>query len=251
VVTLQELCEYLDQLLDSQSFNDYSENGIQVEGAQAIGKIATAVSASLATIKAAVALGVDALIVHHGMFWKGDSYRVSGTKKEKLDWLFNHDISLIAYHLPPDAHQELGNNWKAANDMGWMDRQPFGVWNGKVLGVRGRFSKMPLSDFQKKLEDYYRHPSHCAFGGKEAVETAALVSGGAYKMLPEAVKEGVDCFITGNFDEPAWHQAHEEKINFFALGHAATETVGPRALGEHLSSLYNIEYHFLDIPNPF
>ncbi|MGA8163923.1 MAG: Nif3-like dinuclear metal center hexameric protein [Waddliaceae bacterium] len=251
MVTLQELCAYLDQLLDAQSFSDYSTNGIHVEGAQNIGKIAAAVSASLETIQAAVDEGVDALIVHHGMFWKGDSYAISGTKREKLRLLLTHEISLIAYHLPLDAHRECGNNWKAAKEMNWQDLKPFGEVNGKFLGVKGHFPKIPVRDFQRLLEKYYQHPSHSALGGRQTVETAILVSGGAYKMLTEAAKEGADCFITGNFDEPAWHQAYEEHINFFAMGHAATEKVGPKALGEHLKVHYDLGYQFIDTPNPF
>lgn len=251
MITLQELCAHLDHLLQPQSFKDYCYNGLQFEGKPEVLKIATGVSASLATIQAAAESGADALIVHHGLFWNQDSPQIYGSKKEKLQILFNHNLSLIAYHLPLDAHQVLGNNWKAAEEMGWQDLEPFAPINGLYIGVCGRVNKMHRLKFQKKLEDFYEHHAHVAFGGKEEIETVGLVSGGSYKMISEAVDRKLDCFIAGNFDEPVWNQAFEEKINFYALGHSATERVGPRALGEYLSKEYGIEHQFIDIYNPF
>ncbi len=105
--------------------------------------------------------------------------------------------------------------------------------------------------FQKKLEDYYQHPAYAAAGGKKEVKTAGLVSGGGYKVITQAIQEGLDCFVTGNFDEPVWHQAFEEKIHFYALGHSATEKIGPRALGDHLNGEFKLDYRFIDIYNPF
>lgn len=251
VITLQELCQEMDVFLDIKAFNDYCDNGIQVQGKQEIFHIATAVTASLQTIKEAVSLGVQALIVHHGLFWHGDPYPVIGAKKEKLQELLAHDISLLAYHLPLDGNREVGNNWKAARDLGWSDLEPFGEFKGAYIGVKGKFPRIKRAEFQRRLEDYYEHPAFAAYGGKEDVESAALVSGGAYKLLPAAAKAKVDNFITGNFDEPAWHNANEEKINFFAMGHSATERIGPRALGEHAGRVFNLKHTFIDLPNPF
>lgn len=251
MITLQELCDYLNDLLEVPNFSDYSENGLQVEGTSNIGKIGTAVSSSLATIQAAVDLGVHALLVHHGMFWSRDSQVITGVKREKIRLLLKHDISLLAYHLPLDAHNKFGNNWKAACDLGWSDLELFGEINKAPFGVKGRFTPRSVDTLLGQLEDYYQHSASCALGGKNTVETAALISGGAYRMLLDAANEGVDCFITGNFDEPAWHQAYEEKINFLALGHSATEKIGPKALGEHLKNQFGLEYAFIDIPNPF
>jgi dinuclear metal center YbgI/SA1388 family protein len=251
MITLQELCLYLNDFLNVGMFKDYTDNGIQVEGSKEINRLATAVTASLATIKEAEELEVQALIVHHGLFWNGDSYGIVGTKKEKLFHLLKNDISLLGYHLPLDANKEIGNNWKAAKDLGWTNLEPFGEYKGTYLGVKGKFPKQDVNEFLKNLEIYYQHPAHCALGGKAAVESCALISGGAYKMLSQAAKEGVDCFITGNFDEPAWHQAFEENINFIALGHSATERIGPKALGEHLREKFSLESVFIDVPNPF
>lgn len=149
MITLQELCAYLNRLLQPNPISDYCFNGLQVEGKKQIRKLATGVSANLATIHAAAAWGADALLVHHGLFWNQDSHQIQGVKKEKLELLFKSNISLIAYHLPLDAHQELGNNWKAALDMGWHNLEPFCFTNGLFLGVKGHFNKMSAEDFKK------------------------------------------------------------------------------------------------------
>lgn len=251
MITLKELCAYSDALLPSLGITDYCINGLQIEGDSKIERLATGVSASLATIKAAIDFGAKALIVHHGIFWSGDNYAITGSKKEKIKLLMDHGISLLAYHLPLDMHENLGNNWKAAKDMGWTDLKPFGFSKGIAIGVQGNLHNIGVDSFQKSLENYYLHPAHVALGGKKQIQTAALISGGAHKSITEATTAGIDCFITGSFDEPTWHQAFEEKINFFALGHSATERVGPQALGDHLSKHFNLQYKFLDIPNPF
>lgn len=250
MITLQELCRYLNDLMQTSLFADYCVNGMQIEGKQQIKRIATGVTASLETVQAAAKLHADVLLVHHGMFWNRDTHVIAGTKRHKIDLLFKHDISLLAYHLPLDAHREFGNNWKAARDMGWTDLEPF-IVGGLSIGVKGIFPKVERERFMQKLEEYYKHPAASALGGKEKVSSAALVSGGAYKYITDAVAAGVDCFITGNFDEPVWHQAFEEKINFFAMGHSATERIGPRALGEHLQQKFGLEHHFIDSENPF
>ena len=251
MVSQKQLSAYLDDLLQVQAFTDYCKNGIQVEGCDEIRRLATGVSASLETIEEAVGKGAEALLVHHGLFWNADPHAITGIKRKKLALLLQNNVSVYAYHLPLDAHQLYGNNWKAAQEMGWQELSPFCPINGIAIGVKGMIPKQSRKQFQSVLENYYQHPAHCAPGGKETVETAALVSGGAYKSLNLAVNEGVDCFITGSFDEPVWHQAFEEKINFFALGHSATERIGPRALGEHLQTRFGIEVFFVDPPNPF
>lgn len=251
MITLQELSKILDSLMQVPGLVDYCPNGIHVEGQSEIRKIGMGVSASLATIEQAIALNCQALIVHHGLFWNKDEYPLVGSKKKKLALMLNHGISLIAYHLPLDIHVELGNNWKAAKDMSWSDLKPFGFMNKTPLGVQGKIPRQSCQAFKEKLEEYYQHPASIAWGGKEMIESVGLISGGAHRSILDAAKEGLDCFITGSFDEPTWHQAFEEKINFFALGHSATERVGPQALGAYLQSTLGIECPFIDIPNPF
>jgi len=251
MITLQQLCHFLNEFLQITDYQDYCENGLQVEGRQQIDCIATAVTANLETIQAAVQLGVQALIVHHGLFWKGDSYRIIRAVKKKLSLLLSHEISLLSYHLPLDGNRVVGNNWKAAKDLGWSQLRPFAEMNGVALGVQGTFAPIKIRAFQEMLEEYYAHKAHNALGGNEIVRSAALVSGGAYKFLLNAAKERLDCFITGNFDEPAWDQAFEEGVNFFALGHHATEKIGPKALAALIKKKFSLNCEFINTQNPF
>lgn len=251
MITLKELCTTLDELYTPNAFVDMSPNGLQVEGTKDIKKIAFAVTATTETIKQAAALGCNALIVHHGLFWSRDPYQIVGSKREKLRILLENDISLIAYHLPMDAHAVIGNNWKAALDLGLTDLAPFGIFEKAAVGVRGKIKPESRDMFKKRLEEYYKHPAHVAFGGDETIETVAIVSGGAYKLLPEAALSSIQAFVTGSFDLPAWHQAYEEKINFYALGHHATERIGPQALMAKLEKERGLSCCFIEEENPF
>lgn len=251
MITLQDLSQYLQQLLSPADFTDYCPNGIQVEGKLEIQRIAFAVSASLAAIEEAVKKGADALIVHHGIFWNKDPYIIMGTKKVKLECLLKHEISLLAYHFPLDAHQQIGNNWKAALDLGFQDLNPFFQMGKTALGVKGKMASISVEAFQKKLETYYGHIAHVALGGKSELRSAAIVSGGAHRQIDQAADENLDCLITGSFDEPIWDIAHERKINFFALGHYATEKIGICALMAHLQKQLRIPCDFIDLFNPF
>lgn len=246
MITLIDLVNQLNDFLQVPLFSDYCVNGMQVQGKPQVKKIATAVSCSLNIIEEAIAKEADVLIVHHGLFWDKESPVIQGVKREKLAKLLKSGISLLGYHLPLDAHKEVGNNWKAAIDLGWQEIEPF-----YKIGVRGKFPKCSRENFQKQLEDYYGQKAVTALGGKEQVASCALISGGAYRQLADAADLGVDCYITGNFDEPAWHMAHEEKINFYALGHASTEKIGPRALADYLRRVLNLDAVFIDEVNPF
>lgn len=251
MVQRKDLEVYLNDYLKISTIKDYCLNGLQVEGRSEIKKIATAVSASLETFEQCIEQGVDALIVHHGLFWEKDLYQLVGVKRTKIQLLMKGEISLFAYHLPLDAHQEVGNNWQAARDLGWENLEPFGDYYGTLIGVKGTFSERPIQQMVAEVEKYYSHPSASALGGKKRVASGALISGGAYKDLAKAAVAGVDCFITGNFDEPAWNVAHEEGIHFLALGHTATEKVGPKALARHISEKFGVSTQFLDTNNPF
>lgn len=246
MVTLSEICSYLKELLQADLFKDYGPNGLQVEGKQAVKKGAFAVSASLKVINAAILTGADFLLTHHGLFWNNDPYPIIGVKKEKIKLLLQNEISLISYHLPLDAHPLYGNNWKAALDLGWKELAPF-----NKIGVKGSFEPRPREQFQAELEAYYGHKATVALGGKEIISSAALVSGGAHRETSLAAQERVDSYITGSFDEPIWHVAFEEQLNFYALGHSATERVGPLALQKHLEEKFDLETCFIEENNPF
>lgn len=251
-MNLNELARFLSDLFPLQGINDFCPNGLQVEGKNKVERIATAVTANVDTIKSAVSLKADALLVHHGLFWRGDSEAIKGAKKEKISLLLENGISLFAYHLPMDLHREVGNNWNAAKEMGWTDLQPFGTFNGVFVGVKGTVPSSSREDFKNLLEEYYQHPATTAFGGPSIIETAALVSGGAHKTIVEAIEHDVDAFITGSFDLEVWDRAKEGNgVNFFAMGHSATERIGPRALAEYLSARFSVPCQFIDIENPF
>lgn len=252
MITLQDLLQYLNQLLQPELFSDVCPNGLQIEGKSKISRIAFAVSASLATIKQAVLIKADALIVHHGIFWDKTSAVLLGPKKQKLQLLLENEISLIAYHLPLDAHQTIGNNWKAARDLGLIHLQAFGSIGANKIGVKARLKKAALVEvFQEKLEVYYGHVAHTALGGKKQIASAAIVSGGAHWIIEQAIQEGIDCFITGSFDEPIWDLAYENGIHFFALGHFATERIGIQSLKQIATKHFSVPTNFINLFNPF
>lgn len=246
MITLQALSLHLEQLLHPEKFSDGCPNGVQVEGKGEIRQMMCAVSASLEAIQQAVALQADALLVHHGLLWNRDPLPICKTKRDKLKLLLSHGISLIAYHLPLDAHTELGNNWKAAKELGWQDLEPFGG-----IGVKGRFDPVSTQHFRSQIEEYYGHPAHVAFGGKELIGSAGLISGGAHREISQAADSNLDAYLTGSFDEPIWDIAFERKIHFFALGHYATEKIGIAALGQHIETFLRIPCPFIDFKNPF
>ncbi|AAX50361.1 Nif3-like dinuclear metal center hexameric protein [Chlamydia trachomatis] len=251
-MNVSDLLNILNELLHPEYFSDYGPNGLQVGNAQtAIRKVVVAVTADLATIEKAIACEANVLLVHHGIFWKGMPYPITGILYQRMQRLMEGNIQLIAYHLPLDAHTTIGNNWKVARDLGWEQLESFGS-SQPSLGVKGVFPEMEVHDFISQLSAYYQTPVLAkALGGKKRVSSAALISGGAYHEISEAKNQQVDCFITGNFDEPAWSLAHELAIHFLAFGHTATEKVGPKALAQYLKGAGLESVVFLDTDNPF
>lgn len=246
MITLQDLCTYTDELLDEAANRDYCPNGLQVEGRQEITSIATAVSASLETIEKAKELRVDALFVHHGLFWKNIETRLCGPLKSKVQTLLAGEISLFGYHLPLDHHKEIGNNWRAAKELGWERLEEF-----DSIGVSGTIAPLSPAEFALQLEGFYNHKAHHAPGSAKTIERVALISGGSHWSLKEAIAGEFDAFITGSFDEPMWQMARESKTHFFALGHSATEEIGVRSLGEHLAEKFDLKATFIKVDNPF
>lgn len=246
MITLQDLCAYTDEMLDEDWGRDFCPNGLQIEGKKEIRSIATAVSASVEAIEKAASMSVDLLAVHHGIFWKNIEPRIQGPMKKKVQTLLNSDISLIAYHLPLDHHHEIGNNWLAAKEMGWKNLKAFDAY-----GVQGEVEGITPEKLLEQLESFYSHKAHHAPSSKKEIRKIALVSGGAHWSLKKAIEEGVDAFITGSFDEPMWHMAKESNTDFFALGHSATEEIGVKRLGEHLSEKFDLSHTFIESDNPF
>lgn len=232
---VRDLMLYLDDLLKPNLFKDYCPNGLQLgDENEQVYKVVFGVSADLETIEQAIAYQANVLITHHGIFWNADSLPIVGRKKVRVEKLLQSHISLISYHLPLDAHDEIGNNWKVARDLNWENLRVFGP-QSLSIGVGGTFNPIAIEDFQNLLTGYYQsHPIGHVFGGKHIVSSAAIMSGGAYKEIDLAAKLGYDCFVTGNYDEPAWSIAKEEGINFFAYGHTVTEKTGIIALSKKI-----------------
>ncbi len=226
-------------------------NGIQVEGRSTIRSFATAVSSSLSVIEAAKKLKVDALITHHGLFLNSSSVSITGVMKKKVATLLHSDISLLTYHLPLDAHEELGNNWAVAHRLGWHHKEPFGKVGALFIGVKANFPPMRKQKFIDLLTAFYGSQSRSVLAGKEQISSCGIISGGAHKWLKEAIDLGLDAFVTGTADEPTWHEANEAGIHFFSFGHAATEKIGVQLLGEHLHARFGVVHHFINEDNPF
>lgn len=245
---LRELETYIGQLLEISSFRDYCPNGLQVEGRHAVRKIATGVSASLDVLEAAVVLNADALIVHHGYFWRNEDARVVGVKRRRLDLLLRHDLSLLAYHLPLDAHAELGNNARLATLLGVQVAGQFGEQN---VGFHGSLPEpLMLAEFARRVEDVLARQPLVIGDRDKPVQRLAWCSGGAQDYLRDAVALGVDAYLTGEASEHTVHLARESGVAFLAAGHHATERFGIRALGEHLAGRFGLDHVFIDSDNP-
>lgn len=251
MAVLNELVAYCDQLLEGERFRDYCPNGLQVQGGAEVTRLVSGVTASQALIDAAIERGADAILVHHGWFWKGEDARVIGIKQRRLKSLLANDISLIAYHLPLDAHPELGNNAGLGVDLGLIVEAGFGGEGEPDIALRGRLPE-PLSPaaLGARIEARLgRAPLHIA-GAGERVETVAWCTGAAQSYIDRAVAEGVDAFISGEISEQTVHVARESGLHFYSAGHHATERYGARALGEHLAERFGIAHEFVDIDNP-
>ncbi len=251
MVALLELVSYADRLLDSAAFSDYCPNGLQVEGRAQVRRLISGVSASRALIEAGIAAGADLLLVHHGYFWKGEDPCVTGMKRARLAALLGAQMSLMAYHLPLDAHPELGNNAQLARRLGLEVAGRFGRGPGPAVGCRGRLEPglAPAVLAQRITEVLGRAPLHVP-GRTDSIRTVAWCSGAAQGYIEEAAALGVDAYLTGEVSESTVHVARETGMHFFAAGHHATERYGVQALGAHLAGRFSLEHEFVDIDNP-
>lgn len=237
----------LDRLLTPALFQDYGPNGLQVPGTREVNTVATAVSASADVFERAAGEGAELVLVHHGLFWRGMPQHIDRALHRRLRPLFEHDIALAAYHLPLDAHPEVGNNALIAKGLGLTDVDRFAD-----IGTAGAFpgdgvTKEELVARVRRLTD--RDPLHLDFG-PDRIRSIAIVSGGGSDYLAQAAAAGHDAFLTGEPAERVMSVAREEGMHFIAAGHYATETFGVRHLGELLSERFGIRQVFLDDPNP-
>lgn len=242
-----ELEHIINQKLNSDVVEDYAPNGLQVEGRQEVRRIVTGVTACQALLDRALAHGADAVIVHHGYFWKNEAPVISGMKRRRLKTLLANDINLYAWHLPLDAHPELGNNAQLAAA---LDIRVTGAL--EPLLPQGELAT-PLSGDALRLrleQTLGRSVLHCGDGGPAQISRLAWCTGGGQGFIELAAKAGVDAFITGEVSEQTIHVAREQGLHFYAAGHHATERGGIRALGEWLTQQYDLDVTFIDIPNP-
>lgn len=251
MTTLCELAEYCSRLLESERFADYCPNGVQVEGRSRIERVVSGVTASQALIDAAVAFEADLILVHHGYFWKGEGAVLTGMKRRRLKTLLLHDISLLAYHLPLDAHADLGNNAQLAARLGWTVERTFADGGGPALACATRLAApLDAGALARALSLVLgREPQHIE-GGPALIRQVGWCTGAAQDYLEAAAGQGLDAFVSGEISERTVHIARECGIHYFAAGHHATERYGVQALGEHLADRFGLIHRFIDIENP-
>ena len=251
MATAQQLLQAFDSLLQPERFKDYGPNGLQVEGRESVRRIVSGVTASRALIEAAVTARADAIFVHHGLFWRGQDGRVTGWMKQRLALLLQHDINLFAYHLPLDAHPELGNNAQLGAR---LQLSPFARFGDQDLGFLGRRSDGAsfgdTQDLAAHVERALGRRVLAVEGAKRPVRTVGWCTGGAQGYFEAAIDAGADAFITGEISEPQAHYARESGVAFLACGHHASERYGAPAVAGHVAAQFGIEHHFIDIDNP-
>ncbi len=234
-----------DRLLQPQLFQDYCPNGLQVEGRAQVRLLVSGVTASQQLLERAVAAGADAVLVHHGYFWRGDNPAVTGMLRRRLGLLLQHDISLLAYHLPLDAHPDVGNNAMLARRLGIaVDATAGAVWRGRLP------QPLPLAGLAAHITGVLGRAPLCFGSGPSQVATLAWCTGAAQGYLGEAIRMGVDAYVTGEASEQTVHEARENGIHCLVAGHHATERYGVQALGEYLAGRLGIRHQFLECDNP-
>ncbi|HYF24166.1 MAG TPA: Nif3-like dinuclear metal center hexameric protein [Baekduia sp.] len=252
---LDQLIAALDALLDAPDFQDFGPNGLQVPALEVdkeIASVVTGVSAHAPLIERAVAEGADLVLVHHGLFWGGQPLEVTRAMHRRLRPLLTADVALAAYHLPLDAHPQLGNNALLADGLGLRDRGTFGAFRGRDLGVHGTLpgAGLPAAALVARVAELCDHEVLHVAGGPDVVRTVGIVSGGGTDAIHEAVALGLDAFLTGEPAERAYGAALDDGIHFLAAGHHATETFGVRALGDWLAAEHGVRHVHADIRNP-
>ncbi len=244
---VSEVGAYLERLLAVGEFRDYGPNGLQVEGRSSVRRIVSGVTASLALIDAAIDAGADALIVHHGLFWRGHDGRLTGWLAERVRRLMGHGVNLFAYHLPLDAHPELGNNAQLGARLGWRADARFGEQD---LGFIGDAPGGGAPELARHVAQVLGRDPLLLPGDGRAVRRVAWCTGGAQGYFEAAVAAGADLFLTGEVSEPQAHLARETGVAFLACGHHATERYGAPALAAHVAERFGLEHRFIDIDNP-
>lgn len=245
---LTELRDYIESQLEVSRFRDYCPNGIQVEGKPEVRRIASGVTASQRLLDAALDWGADAVLVHHGYFWRGEAPAISGIKKQRIARLLAADVSLLAYHLPLDAHPVLGNNAQLAARLGLIEQGRFGE---QPIACHGELkTAQTLAEWGRVIGQQLQRPPLIVGDLERPLRRIAWCSGGAQSYFEQAIELGVDAFLTGEISEPQCHLAEETGVAFISAGHHATERYGVQALGEHLAEHFALTHRFFDLTVP-
>lgn len=248
MVKINDLAHYTQQLMQVESFKDYCPNGLQIEGREEIRKIVTGVTASMALLQAAHKANADLILVHHGYFWRNEDARIVGIKRNRIAFLMKHDLNLMAYHLPLDAHQELGNNAQLGRVLGLDVINYSGDDNLLACGELDK--AMTLAEFCLQLEAKLQRKPMLIGDLDRSVRKVAWCTGAAQGYIDAAAAIGADVFISGEISEQTTHQSRELGVAYISAGHHATERYGVQALGSHLAERFDLQHQFIDIDNP-
>ena len=245
---LNDLNNYLNELLAPEKFNDYCPNGLQIEGKPIVNKIVTGVTASFNLLEAAHRANADAILVHHGYFWGNEPLPIIGIKKRRIQFLLQRDINLFAYHLPLDAHLEFGNNVMLAKHLGLNIK----AWTGdkNLLALAELNQETTLNEFVHLIHRTLQRAPIVIGDMQKPVRNVALCTGAAQHFIDHAIAANVDVFISGEISEQTVHSARESGVAYIAAGHHATERYGIQALGEHLAHKFGLQHEFIDCDNP-
>lgn len=246
-----EIVAYLDELLDIASFGDYGPNGLQVPGAEDVSLVVSGVTAQRELFQSAAAEGAQLVLCHHGLFWDFHPRALGPAMKERLRILFDADISVAAYHLPLDAHPEVGNNALICTALGLERAEPFAEHKGRPIGFVGRSRDgIAFGELRSRCREAFGQEPFVWDTGPDTVHSVGVISGGAPGDFGEAIRRGVDAFLTGETAEHVMAEARENGVHFIAGGHYATERFGIRRLGELVAERFRVGHEFVEIPNP-
>ena len=248
---LQDIIQWCDQTLKSSEFKDYAPNGLQIEGKTEVRKILAAVTASQDAIDAAIRENADLLLVHHGYFWKGEAYPITGMRGKRIKSLIQHDISLLAYHLPLDSHPSLGNNAAIADLLELERIETLDPSERHPIGNIGYLNQpMPVEEFKKFVSEKLKFDVTHLPADKNMIEKVGFCTGGAQDFIVKAAEQGCDAYISGEVSERTFYEAKELDVHYFACGHHATERYGVQRLGQAISEQFDIEYVYFELNNP-
>ena len=248
---LKEIIQWCDQTLNTHEFKDYAPNGLQIEGKSEVQKILCAVTASQEAIDAAIAQNADLLLVHHGYFWKGEPYPITGMRGKRIKSLIQHDISLVGYHLPLDSHPSLGNNAAIAEYLALENLQALDPSERHPIGNIGFLKQaMSATEFRDYLTARLGFKTIHLSAEKSQIQKVGFCTGAAQDFIGKAAEQGCDAFISGEVSERTYYEAKELGVHYYACGHHATERYGVQRLAKAISEQFNIEYSYFELNNP-